>query len=386
MGWAGHRKTLGTRLAKRPAMRAAGDTVGNFVLRHPIAEGGMGSIWAAEQMGLGREVALKFLSGAVAERPGVIERFNLEARTLARVNSPHSPQVFDHGVCEDGTPYIAMELIAGTELREWVGQRGPMSLAQVTRLVEQVALALTAAHELGIVHRDIKPDNILLSGGDDDFHVKLIDFGIAKSLLSKKGAFITQVGASVGTPDYMSPEQVSGSTSIDERTDVWSLGVVAYWCFTRALPFEADGSTAVFLSILNGALKPVSTLRPDLPVGIDEWFDQALSRDVNGRFATAALMSRGLADATAARPTWTEAIPLVQKRTRDSRPTRPARVRRAAQFLTLAAAVAIVLAAGSRLKPAQVQEARVATDQIRSSVVSMVSRVGALGESSDLER
>jgi serine/threonine-protein kinase len=358
--------------------------VGNFVLRHPIAEGGMGSIWAAEQIGLGREVAVKFLSGSVADRPGVLQRFNLEARTLARVNSPHSPQVFDHGVCDDGTPYIAMELIVGTELGEWVAQKGSMSVAQVTRLVEQVALALAAAHELGIVHRDIKPDNILLSGGDDDFHVKLIDFGIAKSLLSKKGACITQVGASVGTPDYMSPEQVSGSKSIDERSDVWSLGVVAYWCLTQTLPFEGDGSTAIFLSILKGAIKPVSALRPDLPEGIDAWFGQALSRDVNGRFASAALMSRGLADATAARPSWTEAIPLVQPVTRDSRPTRPVRARRVVPFLTLVAAVGILLAASTRVKPGQLEEARVASEHIRHSVVSMVNRVGALGEGSSL--
>jgi serine/threonine protein kinase len=342
----------------RSTMREAGETIGGLVLRHKIAEGGMGSIWAAEQVALGREVAVKFLSGAVAHSDGALERFSLEARTLARVQSPHSPQIFDHGVCEDGTPYIVMELIVGTELAEWVAQRGPMSVPQVTRLVKQVSLALTAAHELGVIHR------ILLSGGDDDFHVKLIDFGIAKSLLSGKRGFVTKVGAAVGTPAYMSPEQLAGSTSVDERTDVWSLGVVTYWCLTQELPYEGEGTSAMYVSILRGQMTPVTELRPELPEALDDWFAQTLARDPEERFQSAAAMSRAFSAATAERYSWQGAIPLVQRAAR----------RRVFPYLVMAAAVGLVVAAGTRVTPATVSTAKTATVHAEVAIRGAVGR------------
>jgi eukaryotic-like serine/threonine-protein kinase len=262
----------------------AGQPLGHMVLRHKIAEGGMGVVWAAEHLGLGRDVAIKFLSTHIVENPEAVARFTLEARTLARITSPHTPQVFDHGVCEDGTPYIAMELVAGTDLGDWVGGGGVMSPSAVARLLDQMALALAAAHDLGIVHRDIKPENIILTGGRDDFHAKLIDFGIAKSVLSEQSSKITMIGETVGTPSYMSPEQIAGASDVDERADMWSLAVVAYYCLTQKLPFGGDVSGAVYVAIHQGQVTAASELRPDLPASLDEWFDRALARDIDQRF------------------------------------------------------------------------------------------------------
>lgn len=261
----------------------------------------MGTVWAAEHVGLGRVVAVKFLAAHVADEPIAISRFTHEARLLARIKSAHTPQVFDHGISTDGTPYIAMELIEGTELRDWVEKHGTMTLVQVSRLVAQVSEALSAAHELGIIHRDIKPENILLSGGADDFHVTLIDFGIAKSLVSS-GAAISHFGVALGTPSYMSPEQVMGRRDIDERTDFWSLGVVAYFCLTGRLPFVGELAEALYIAIHLGVFRPVTALRPEVPSALDAWFARALAQDPRGRFESARQMSQSFFEAAYARP------------------------------------------------------------------------------------
>jgi eukaryotic-like serine/threonine-protein kinase len=287
----------------------AGQVVGSLVLRDRVAEGGMGTVWAAEHIGLGRIVAVKFLAAHVVDQPMAISRFTHEARLLARIKSPHTPQVFDHGISSEGTPYIAMELIEGTELRDWVEKHGTMSVLQVSRLVAQVSEALTAAHDLGIIHRDIKPENILISGGPEDFHVTLIDFGIAKSLVST-GAAISHFGVALGTPSYMSPEQVMGVTEIDERTDFWSLGVVAYWCLTQKLPFVGDLAEALYIAIHLGVFRPVTALRPELPPELDAWFARALAQTPMNRFESAHAMSQSFLESAYARGP-EEPIPLV---------------------------------------------------------------------------
>jgi hypothetical protein len=271
-----------------------GQIVGSYVLRHKIADGGMGSVWAAEHVTLNREVAVKFLANPFGD--GVaIARFALEARTIARLSNPHIPQIFDHGVADGGTPYIVMELVVGTNLHSWVAQSGCLDVAQVVRLVEQMSLALSAAHALGIVHRDVKPDNIILSGGMADFHAKLVDFGIAKSTgVSSSRPSLTQEGTTIGTPSYMSPEQLMGAGGVDARSDVWSLGVVAYWALTGKLPFEGETFAAVCIAISRAHFVPPSELQPAVPPALDSWFERALSRDPAGRFQTAELMNRML--------------------------------------------------------------------------------------------
>jgi serine/threonine protein kinase len=298
-------------LYNREMNPSAGQIVGSFVLRNKIADGGMASVWAAEHVTLKREVAVKFLATSAHDEVA-IERFALEARTIARVASAHVPQVFDHGVTEDGTPYIVMELLAGTDLRSWVAESGCLEVAQAVRLVEQVCLALGAAHEIGVVHRDVKPENIILSGPSGSFDVKLIDFGIAKSLGHLRNApAITQAGMTIGTPSYMSPEQLTSVSDVDERSDVWSLAVVAYWALTGKLPFDGETFAAVCLAITRGHFTPPSELRSGLPLTLDGWFEKALSRDISERFQSVDVMSRMLKVAAADPAGWTRALPLV---------------------------------------------------------------------------
>jgi serine/threonine-protein kinase len=291
-----------------------GQTLGGFVLTHRISEGAMGSVWAAEHSILHRDVAVKFLTTALRDAVSR-ERFALEGQTVARMSCPHVPQIFDHGTSEDGTPYLVMEAVGGATLRDWVKEHGCLTTAQLSRLVDHVCLAMTAAHELGIVHRDIKPENIVLRGGAHDFHATLVDFGISKSTVpSPSTPRLTLDGLTLGTPSYMSPEHLVSANNVDDRTDIWALGVVAYWALTGALPFRGESPGAIYAAIQQRHFTLVSELRPDLPVALDDWFARVLSRDVESRIQSAALMSGMLKVALARPEEWTQRMPVVRPR------------------------------------------------------------------------
>jgi tRNA A-37 threonylcarbamoyl transferase component Bud32 len=290
----------------------AGQTVGSVVLRSKIADGGMASVWAAEHVTLDREVAVKFLQERYRADHLAVRRFALEARTIARVSSPHVPQVFDHGIASDGTPYIVMELVPGTDLKSWVAEWGCLDVAQAVRLVDHMSLALGAAHELGIVHRDVKPENMILSNESADFCAKLVDFGIAKSTaLSLSAPSLTLPGIRIGTPCYMSPEQLTNPSEVDERSDVWSLGVVTYWALTGKLPFVADTFAETCDALTHARFTPPSELRPDLPIELDVWFSKVLCVDVRARVQSVDLMNRMLKVAVATPAEWTHRMPAV---------------------------------------------------------------------------
>ncbi|AUX39861.1 hypothetical protein SOCE26_012560 [Sorangium cellulosum] len=200
-------------------------------LVRPLGRGGMSSVWVAEHLGLRTHVVVKFLSDALAQSPEMVARFQREAALASQVKSPHVVQMIDHGLAPNGVPYIAMELLEGRDLRQLLAERGPLAPHEVVAILWQVAKALGRAHERGVVHRDIKPDNLFLCDvGHGELFVKVLDFGIAKvGAASDLGA--TRTGVTLGTPYYMSPEQVMGA-KVDARADVWSLGVVAYECMT----------------------------------------------------------------------------------------------------------------------------------------------------------
>ena len=266
-------------------------------LRFLIAEGGMGQVWSAFHRTLQREVAVKFLSGPLAENPAALQRFSLEARTVGRLQCPYVPQIFDFGTMPDGAPFIVMELLEGIDLRSHLEKEGALSLAQTERLVSQMCVVLSLAHGLGVVHRDIKPENIVLTRGEGDaFTAKLLDFGIVKALDVETGD-LTRTGTTIGTPSYMSPEQLMGEKVLDGRADLWSLAVVAYSCLTGEMPFAGDTFGAVCLSIHDGAAVDPSAHRPGLPAALDRWFRKALNRAPGQRFASAAEMSAALSAA-----------------------------------------------------------------------------------------
>jgi len=256
----------------------------------PLGSGGMGWVWLAEHLALKTQVVVKFLAAELVEDTASRARFAREAAAAAQVKSPHVVQMLDHGVTDEGLPFIVMEHLEGHDLKQEL-RKNVLAPTQVASIVEQVARALERAHARGIIHRDVKPGNIFLCdvGGHEPF-VKLLDFGIAKS--GEPNTTVTSTGELVGTPVYMSPEQLRG-TELDHRTDLWSLGMAAFHAFTGRLPFDGDLAVNVALKILNDPLPVPSTVRSALGPDIDAWFAKACARDPADRFDSA----RQLADA-----------------------------------------------------------------------------------------
>jgi len=269
----------------------------NLRLSRQLGEGGMGSVWVADHLTLHTQVAVKFISAALAADPEALGRFSREAAASARVKSPHIVQVFDHGVSE-GLPYMVMELLEGEDLAALLERRGTLDPLETAQIVDQACKGLRQAHAAGIVHRDIKPGNIFLTAPGGERFVKLLDFGVAKAE-GLETSTKTSAGSTVGTPFYMSPEQLLARGKPDARADLWSVAVVAYECMTGRLPFEGDTIAALGVAIYAGTFPLPSVLGQVRSPALDAWFTRAFARDVNARFATA----RELADALLAAAT-----------------------------------------------------------------------------------
>jgi serine/threonine-protein kinase len=247
----------------------------------------MGRVWVAEHLTLETNVIVKFMASDIAATADGAARFAREASVAAAVKSPHVVQVFDHGVTSHGDAYIVMELLEGRDLAAHLAASGPMVPRDVAALVAQVAKALGKAHQVGVVHRDIKPDNIFLCDADGgELFVKLLDFGIAKRDQHHVTGANTTTGAVIGTPYYMSPEQIIGDKDLDARSDIWSLGVVAFEAMTGRRPFEGTTVGAITLAIHTGTRR-ISDHLLDAPSALDEWFSRVCARDPKTRFQTA---------------------------------------------------------------------------------------------------
>jgi eukaryotic-like serine/threonine-protein kinase len=261
-------------------------------LSHLIGQGGMGSVWAADHLALGTQVAVKFMSPSLAEQPGFAERFRREAMTSAQIKSPHVVQVFDHGVTRGGAPYIVMELLGGEDIKRRVKRLGPLPPAFVARIIAQAAKALGRAHRLGIVHRDVKPDNLFILDVEGEPFVKVIDFGIAKH--AGEDLSMTATGSLMGTPFYMSPEQLLGAKHVDFRADLWALGVVAYFMLIGRVPFPGETLGSVAVAVNAAVFTPPSVVRAGLPPSVDAWMQKALARDPAARFGSAKELAEAL--------------------------------------------------------------------------------------------
>ena len=258
----------------------------NLRLVRILGQGGMGSVWIADHLALGTQVAVKLMSRAVASEPQFVERFRREAAAAAQLKSPHVAQVFDHGIASTGEPFIVMELLDGEDLGRRVDRDGAQPLPFVAEVIGQAAKALSRAHAAGVVHRDIKAENIFLSDHDGDVLVKILDFGIAKT--SGEGSVsVTATQGTFGTPLYMGPEQLLSAKHVDARADLWSLAVVAYFLITRRFPFEGETLGAISVAVHEGRFRPPSEHRPGLSAEVDAWFRRAFSRSPDARFATA---------------------------------------------------------------------------------------------------
>ncbi len=261
-----------------------------------LGQGGMGSVWVADHLRLGTRVAVKFLAPALAKEAAPIVRFQHEAMSAAQIKSPHVVQVFDQGVYAGEQPYMVMELLEGEDLSQRLGREGPMALGDLAQVVAQTCRALGKAHGLGIVHRDVKPDNIFLVDQDGETFVKVLDFGVAKRTDDGHSMVVTDTGSMIGTPYYMSPEQMLDLKNVDFRADLWSLGVVVYHCLLGWVPFEGKTIGGLCVAIEKGVFEPPSRARSDVTPAIDAWFLRALNRDPLARFDSA----RAMADAFAA--------------------------------------------------------------------------------------
>ena len=286
--------------AGAPARRPGEIIAGKYALVRYLAKGGMAEVWLATHESLRTEVAVKFVDPQLArdsiDAPIALERFRFEAQISARLSARtrHVVAVHDAGMHE-GAPYLVMEYVPGRTLEAELEAGGPMSPARFAVLLDQVADALGAAHALGIVHRDVKPSNLLLvDEPDGGLTVKVADFGVAKALRAAPGMDRpreTTAGLIVGSPAFMSPEQLGGGGQVDERADLWSLGVVAYEALTGQNCFEGPSMMELFAAITTVRYRRASSVRPELPRGVDAWLARAISRRPEDRFGSAAEMN-----------------------------------------------------------------------------------------------
>ncbi len=267
-------------------MSLIGQTLGQYQIVERIGAGGMATVYKAYQPGLDRYVAVKVLPAQHALSPGYKERFINEAKVVAKLDHPNILPIYDVGL-EGDLSYFVMKYVPGhrTTLRDLLGQ--PMDLATISHFINQVAGALDHAHERGIVHRDIKPTNILL---EDDW-LLLADFGLAKIVMSQQQ--LTGTGAIVDTPAYLSPEQAEGKP-IDHRADIYSLGTVLYQMVTGQVPYDADSPMGILFKHIYEPIPRPRRLKPDLPAGIEGIILKAMSKNPDDRYDQAGKLAEAL--------------------------------------------------------------------------------------------
>ncbi len=267
---------------------------GKYRIERPIAKGGMGSVWVAKDLALDRDVAVKFMDPSLVDSADARSRFEREAKAAAQLSSSHVVQVFEYGVADE-VPYLVMELMAGEALSTRLKHRRRLTLRETIDIIVPTCKALQQAHNAGIVHRDMKPANIFLAASGDDEVVKILDFGIAKALGSGEPGEATKTGMLLGSPQYMSPEQIRAAKTVTHQTDIWSVGVIAYRALTGVIPFKSDETGDLLIRICSDPVVPASQHAPELPPGIDGFFERALARDLSVRFQSAREMASALA-------------------------------------------------------------------------------------------
>jgi hypothetical protein len=286
------------------ALRSAGgeqqDMVGSIVadryhIMKKLGEGGMGQVYLAEHVKMGRKSALKVMHPGMVKDVDAISRFNREAANASRISHPNVAAVYDFGETSDGIIYLAMEFVDGPPLTKVIEQAGCLPAKRAAEIVRQTGEALAVAHDMAIVHRDLKPDNIMVAKTREGRDlVKVVDFGIAKAAGSEAQK-VTKTGLVVGTPEYMSPEQLAGD-KLDGRSDIYSLGLVAFNMLTGKLPFPSDSAQESMIMRLTDRPKPLAEMRPEVswPADVQAVMDKALERDVSSRYQTASEFARDL--------------------------------------------------------------------------------------------
>src|SRR5947209_6137043 len=258
---------------------------GRYQILRKLGAGGMANVYLAEDQELGRRVAIKILNDRHANDEQFVERFRREAKNAAGLSHPNIVSIYDRGEAEN-TYYIAMEYLDGRSLKELVVARGPLPVEDVIAFTRQVLAALRFAHRKGVVHRDIKPHNVM---ADADGRLKVTDFGIARAGASQ----MTEAGSIIGTAQYLSPEQARGA-AVDQRSDLYSIGVVLYEMLTGEVPFNGETPVEIAMRHLSDTPQPPSTKRPEIPPDLDMIVLRALAKNPDDRFQTAEEMDADL--------------------------------------------------------------------------------------------
>jgi eukaryotic-like serine/threonine-protein kinase len=260
---------------------------GKYRIEKVLGVGGMGVVVAAHHVQLDEKVAVKFLLPAIAEHPDAVRRFLREARAAVKIKSEHVARVFDVGTLENGAPYFVMEHLEGGDLSAWLQQRGAMPIEQAVEFVIQACVAVADAHALGIVHRDLKPANLFcVRRSDGLLSIKVLDFGISKMTTpgTEAGLSMTSTGSKMGSPYYMSPEQMRSSKTVDAGTDIWALGVILYELLTVSVPFKGESITELAIVVTTQDPRPPRELRPDIPLELQAAVLRCLQKQRQHRY------------------------------------------------------------------------------------------------------
>jgi len=289
------------RPAARPAENFIGRTLNNrYVVEDKIGEGGFGAVFRGKQIATGREVALKILHPHNSGDPTIVARFRREAEACSKLRDPHTVTTYDFDETEDGILFLAMELLRGRSLHQLQKSEGPFPYERVLDILDQVSESLGEAHQNGIVHRDMKPENVIIETRAGHDYVKVLDFGIAKMISGDREVqALTAVGQTLGTLEFMSPEQLRG-IKLDGRSDIYALGMMAYEMLTGELPFK---SAKTPIEIINFHMKDTppapSKMRPDLkiPPAVDEVLLKMVAKSRDNRYADTAALRAGIEEA-----------------------------------------------------------------------------------------
>jgi serine/threonine-protein kinase len=292
------------------ALQAANDSLvgqtlaGKYSIEELIKSGGMGSVYRGKHVLMDKTVAIKVLRPSLAVDNVVVARFSREAKAASRISHPHAVSVTDFGESENGVVFLVMEYLDGQTLKDIIRNEGPLPLARALEIVRQVSGALDAAHQQGVVHRDLKSDNIMLSETNGGDWAKVLDFGIAK-IQEPEGTRdhdITAPNLVIGTPQYMSPEQCSQTGPIDARSDVYSLGVILYEMLAGRVPFTGESPTVIMMKQVQDTPPSILTARPDLPKAIGGIVERALAKKPADRFQTAGELFEALSEVASDAP------------------------------------------------------------------------------------
>ena len=286
-------------LQDMPVSVNPGDVLaGKYRVERVLGVGGMGIVVAAHHIQLDQKVALKFLLPHALGEPEAVARFVREARAAVKIQSEHVARISDVGELENGAPYMVMEFLQGGDLAAWLRQNGPLPYEQAVDFVLQTCVAVADAHALGIVHRDLKPANLFcVRRSDGQLLIKVLDFGISKmtnAALSARGADMTKTSALMGTPLYMSPEQMRSSRDVDSTTDIWALGVILFELITGKPPFHGETVTELVMKVATDPAPLLRPFRPDAPSGLDAIVAKCLEKDRAKRYVNVGELSLAL--------------------------------------------------------------------------------------------